>query len=121
MAIGGVKTPWKLARSGIRDDEKPINSSKHRDFVRGQRCVAARPLECRGPVQFCHYHGFKDGGITRKPGDERGFPACWHHHIAVQHNVGELAFQLRYGIDLKVITLDLARRSPDQRVREAVA
>lgn len=120
--IGGIKTPWKLARSGIKDHLKPVNSPKHRKFVRSQKCVAARlaPGECNGAVQFCHFKGFKDSGTGQKGGDERGFPGCWHHHLAVQHFIGEREFQRRYGVDLFQVTTDLARRSPDPRIREKV-
>ena len=124
MAIGGIKTPWKLARSGIKDHLKPIRSLKHQAFVKRQHCCVAVALgtarECEGPMNFCHYKGFKDSGTGQTGGDERGFPACWRHHILVQHNIGEAAFQRRYDIDLKALTLHLARLSPDQRIREKV-
>lgn len=116
----GAKTHWKDGRSGIRPDKnKP--SGKHRSFIKRQPCVV-NDHECSREAlrQFCHYKGFKDGGTSYLPGDERGFPACRHHHLEVQHRIGETAFQTRYKLDLKAITLGLAKRSPDPRIRESV-
>jgi len=116
----GAATHWKDARHGQRPQRnKP--SSAHRKFVKELPCVVNNHECSREKLrQFCHFKGFKDGGTAYLPGDERGFPACKHHHLFVQHQHGEPEFQRRYKLDLKAITLGLARRSPDRRIREAI-
>ncbi|HYF40921.1 MAG TPA: hypothetical protein VEA35_00610 [Ramlibacter sp.] len=98
-----------------------IRSVSHKMFIRQQRCILwGRPgHECKGPVQCCHYRMATGGGMGLKPSDEFTFPCCWGGHD-LQHKIGEVEFQERFGLDLREVCKRFARRSTDPRVREAV-
>ena len=49
--------------------------------------------------------------MALKPSDRWSFSLCRDHHIE-QHQVGELAFERRYGVDLRELAKLFACRSP---------
>ena len=52
-----------------------------------------------------------------KPGDEFLLPLCRAHH-SLQHQIGQRAFELRYGISMREKALAYALESPDRAVKE---
>ena len=52
-----------------------------------------------------------DGGIALKPSDRWTISLCRDHH-AEQHQIGEVAFEGRHGIDMYALAEAFARRSP---------
>lgn len=46
-----------------------------------------------------------------KPSDRWGVSLCNHHH-ALQHHIGEQAFELKFQIELKAIAIEFFNRSP---------
>lgn len=90
-----------------------LNASRccpaHRAWVRRHRCSVpaceALPIEC------AHVRTGTDGGQALKPSDRWTISLCREHH-AEQHRIGEAAFEKRYGLDLRALALEFARRSP---------
>lgn len=97
---------------------------KHRQFVRGFACVGFKldGANCQGKIQFCHVRRGTDGGGNQTPSDWWGYPACQHHHLGDQHQHGEITFEIKHGVSLKRIALDLARLTAlrDPVFREAM-
>lgn len=87
----------------------------HRAWVRGHRCSVpgclAREIEC------AHVRTGTDGGTALKPSDVWSVSLCCEHH-AEQHQMGEHSFSQAYGIDLRALALEFARRSPHARLRD---
>lgn len=103
---------------GVRQVETK-ESAKHRRFVRSFVCIVnggTAGVTCtEGPIVFCHVRsGLPEGeqaGVSRKPHDCFGFPACRSHHDQ-QHGIGEQSFERLYGVRLLDTALKLARVSP---------
>ena len=55
-----------------------------------------------------------DGGVALKPSDRWTISLCREHH-AEQHQIGETAFQMRHGIDMRALAESFAMRSPHWR------
>ena len=69
----------------------------------------ARPIEC------AHVRRDTDGGAGLKPSDRWTISLCRDHHVE-QHQIGEAAFEQRYGIDMRALAEEFARRSPQRRI-----
>jgi len=99
-----------------------IRSASHKAFIRRQQCVCAAfnhpKYPCGGPKVAAHFRTATGGGMGLKPADQFIFCVCDAHH-RLQHQVGEAEFQKMFGLNLRIICRDFARRSPDQRIREA--
>ncbi len=88
----------------------------HRAWVRRHQCCVPGCL--RRPIECAHVRRDTDGGVSLKPSDRWSISLCRDHHIE-QHQVGELAFEQRYGIDLRELADLFARRSPHrQKLRD---
>jgi len=100
-------------RMGVREDPR-IDCPGHRQWVRGMTCTVADAdgANCDGKIQFAHVRAGTDGSLSKKPSDCWGIPLCAHHHIPVQHQIGEPAFERRFGIDMKAIASKLWSISP---------
>ena len=84
----------------------------HRAWVRRHRCSVPG---CRqGPIECAHVRIGTDGGAGVKPSDRWVLSLCSYHHRE-QHSVGERAFELLHGIDLKALAREFAARSPYRR------
>ena len=81
----------------------------HRAWVRRHHCCVPGCLQ--RPIECAHVRRRTDGGIALKPSDGWTISLCRSHH-AEQHRIGELAFELRYGIDLIDLASAFARLSP---------
>ena len=106
------RKPQKL---GIRKQPQERNPS-HLRYVRGFECAIAGKSghECSERIEAAHVRMGTDGGIGVKPSDRFTIPLCSAAH-RLQHDVGEIAFQQRYGINMLELAEDLYRRSPHRR------
>ena len=81
----------------------------HRAWVRRHHCIAqvcpAVSIEC------AHVRTGTDGGTGLKPSDRYIVSLCREHHEE-QHQIGELAFEARYKLDLLSTAEEFARLSP---------
>ena len=107
----------KRPKMGVRKPSQ-LRSLEHLRFVRGHECAvrshwAEDGLQhvCIGPIQAAHIRAGADGGMGLKPSDNYTIPLCANAH-AGQHEIGEAAFENRYGIDTHKIAAELWRRSP---------
>ncbi len=95
---------------------------KHRAFIRRHACVVTLGKvhdDCDGPIQCCHFRTSANSGKGLKPADWESFPGCFRHH-AEQHQIGQPAFERKYGIALDEICREFARLSTDTAMREAM-
>lgn len=104
----------------------PREFPRHRKFVRSHECVVlsvggeiAWEDACHGFGECAHYRTAENSGVGLKPADWHCFPACAKHHQE-QHRIGQPAFERKYGLKLDEICAELARRSPDRKMREAM-
>jgi hypothetical protein len=99
----------------------PLQSAKHRAFIRRHKCVVNNPAECDEfhPIEAAHYRTAANSGMGRKPSDVYLFPACRRHHRE-QHNIGQRLFEMTYNVNLDGICRGLAAISPDPLIRQAV-
>ena len=111
----------KRTKMGVRQPSQ-LRSLQHLRFVRGHECAIQGKIDtgvvpfriphiCRGPIQACHVRTATDGGTGVKPSDNFTTPLCADAH-AEQHQIGEPAFEKRYGIDMRKIADALWARSP---------
>ena len=102
-------------RSGIERAPKRT-WPKHERWVRAHRCSV--PGCEAGPIEFAHIRTAANAGTGLKPAAWHGVSLCSAYH-AESHR-GERTFEAKYGIDLKAIAAEFARRSPDQAMRDAM-
>lgn len=109
-------------KMGVRKPSQ-LRSLEHLRFVRSHECAVrgrynttfVRSLgpeqhECSGPIQAAHIRMGTDGGAGIKPSDNFTIPLCVEAHVE-QGQIGEGAFEKRYGIDTHKIASELWRRS----------
>lgn len=106
----------KHPKMGTVREDAPIRSPSHLAWVRGHECAALglTQVECCGRMEAAHVRTGTDGGTGKKPSDCFSIPLCTSHHL-IQHQLGESAFEERYGINMKAIAQSLAQRSPHLR------
>ena len=106
-----LKLPNRLEREKTREPNGR-ECPAHRAWVRQHHCCVpgclARPIEC------AHVRRDTDGGVALKPSDRWSISLCRDHHLE-QHQIGETAFEKRYGIDMRALAEEFARRSPHWR------
>ena len=107
----------KRLRMGVRQRPQ-LRSLPHLRFVRSHECAIrahwganGRQHICNGPIQAAHIRMGTDGGGDVKPSDNFTIPLCVEAHVE-QGQIGEGAFEKRYGIDTHKIAADLWWRSP---------
>ena len=104
----------KPPKFGTREEQREFPG--HRAWVRGFGCCV--PGCDLGPIEFAHVRkGLPEGeqaGIAQKPHDKWGISLCGgpRGHHAEQHQLGELTFAKKYGLDLAALAKEFARRSP---------
>jgi hypothetical protein len=87
---------------------------RHRRWVKSHGCCV--PGCDATSVDFAHLRSCANAGMDQKPHDIFGVSLCRYHHIE-QHRLGVDAFELKYGIDLRALAVEFARRSPDVDMR----
>ena len=115
----------KRPKMGLRKPPQ-LRSLQHLRFVRGHECAIRdrtgrwKNIEgwnriashvCNGPIQAAHIRMDTDGGAGCKPSDSFTIPLCVEAHVE-QGQIGEEAFEKRYGIDTHKIAAELRRLSP---------
>ncbi len=68
---------------------------------------------------FAHFRSAANSGTGIKPHDAFGISLCDGHHKE-QHQIGQPAFERKYGIDMMALALEFTRRSPDVDMRESL-
>ncbi len=113
-----MRLPDKLKRSrmGVRMTTKKI-WPRHRRWVRSHGCCVPECLTLT--VDFAHLRSAANAGKGQKPHDIFGVSLCRTHHNE-QHDLGTLAFNGKYGIDLWALAAEFARRSPDWAMRASL-
>jgi len=106
-----LQLPNRLERERSREPNGR-ECPAHRAWVRRHHCCV--PGSLRLPIECAHVRRGTDGGVGLKPLDRWTISLCRDHHVE-QHHVGELAFEQRYGIDLRELAYLFARRSPHHR------
>jgi len=97
-----------------------IRCPAHLAWVRGHECAIAGkhgitgPHECAGSIEAAHVRTGTDGATSIKPSDIWAIPLCSSAH-RLQHQLGESAFEQRFGIDMRRTAQILARLSPHRR------
>ncbi len=98
----------KPARAGI-ERSKPLRSPAHLKWVRSHACSVAG---CQGePIEAAHVRTGTDGGTGMKPSDCWVISLCRDHH-AEQHAVGEKAFEAQHRLNMRMLALEFAAKSP---------
>lgn len=100
----------KRAKMGVQKPPQRIYP-RHRNFVRSHNCAVPG---CPLPATFAHFHSVGSGGH-----DKDGVPLCHNHHME-QHACGIWTFQDRHGVDLEALAAELARKTPDSKMRLAL-
>lgn len=100
----------KPVKMGVREPSQ-VRSASHLAWVRKFSCAILGRHECGGRVESHHVHENADGGIGMKPGDDNAIPLCSYAHREL-HDIGEVRFSGKYGIDLTAVAATLWRTSP---------
>lgn len=79
-----------------------------RAWIGRHHCCVPRCVKL--PIECAHVHRHTDGGMALKPSDRWLISLCSAHHLD-QHQAGEAEFEKRYGIDMRDLALEFARRS----------
>lgn len=95
-------------RMGLRDDG-PLVCPAHRAFVRSHGCSV--PGCQGGPIEAHHVRVGTNAGTGRKSDDSWLTSLCTVHH-AEAHSLGCETFDRRHGINLRLLALEFAARSP---------
>lgn len=110
-----VRLPHRLPKRPKRDNR--VRCPGHLAWLRGFECAcglkpaADETTLCAGRTEAAHVRTGTDGGTGLKPSDSWAIPLCTKHHRE-QHASGETTFARRYGLDMKEVAQELARRSP---------
>ena len=102
----------KRQKMGVRQPSQ-IRCQGHLKLVRGFRCAieGKNGHECSNHIEAAHVRTETDGGTGLKPSDIYAIPLCSDAHKE-QHQIGEPAFEKKYGLNLQEIATDLWKRSP---------
>lgn len=101
--------PRKIDKPARFNMAKRIRSPGHLAFVREHGCCVP---SCGGmPIEAAHVRTGTDACMGAKPSDQWSISLCSEHH-RLQHQIGERAFEIRFGIDMKALAREFAQRSP---------
>ena len=101
----------KKTKMGVKEVVREFPG--HRTWVRRHECIIAGKHECEGDMEFAHVRKGTDGGEGLKPHDKWGVSMCHRAH-ALQHQIGEPAFERQFGINLKALAEAFAKASPQR-------
>lgn len=110
--------PKRLKRPRmLHKDETVVRCHSHLQWIRGHECAIAGRGEhlCLGKTIAAHVRVGTDGSTSKKPGDNWTIPLCESMTGGAhkeQHQIGERAFEKRYGISMKEIAAALWEKSP---------
>jgi len=104
--------PRKIVREGKVGLPKRVRSPGHLAWVRKHGCCVP---DCNGmPIEAAHVRMGTNGGTGIKPDDRWVVSLCMAHHRK-QHTLGESEFEKIYGLDMKALAAEFARKSPHRR------
>lgn len=108
----------KRQRFGTREEQQ-VRCPGHLAWIRRHECCikGRNGHACDGRIEAMHVRYGNDGGAGIKPGDDHTIPGCTLAH-RTQHDMGELSFQHRYGIDLNKMADQLWQMSPHRKKYE---
>lgn len=105
---------------------KRVRSDAHLKWVRQHACCV--PGCDRRPIEAAHVRSGlpngEQGGMSMKPGDDWTISLCGFNgstpgHHQEQHQIGEAAFEKKYGIDMRELAKRFAEQSPHRaKLRE---
>lgn len=101
--------PRKIEKPPRFNMAKRVRSPGHMKWVRGHACSV--PGCDAMPIEAAHVRTGTEGGMGIKPGDDWVISLCSYHHRR-QHVIGERAFELAHGIDMKALAREFASKSP---------
>lgn len=112
----------RRTRPKMRQDGPRTEYPKHRAFIR--RHVCAVPGCVSTTIECAHVRtglpastpSWARPGTGRKNHDAFTLPLCATHH-RISHDIGDITFAQRYGVNLLREALDLARNSPVPEIR----
>lgn len=105
--MASIQLPSRIGKS--KRDREHRSCPAHRAWVRRHRCCV--PGCANLPIECAHVRRGTDGGQSLKPSDRWTVSLCREHH-AEQHQIGERAFETRYGVDLRALAEQFAGASP---------
>jgi hypothetical protein len=88
---------------------------RHRRFVRSFECAVPG---CHGKAVCAHLRTAANAGTALKPADWFTVPLCDEHHKEQEGRTG--TFERRHGLNLFALAAELAARSTDQKMKEAM-
>lgn len=91
----------------------------HLRWIRGFECLVCHKTGQRSisSIEAAHVRTGTDGGMGVKPSDQWTVPLCAVHH-SHQHQIGEAAFERKYGVNLKEEAMALYRKSPHRMMSD---
>lgn len=90
--------PRRAKRERMNVREQPWwRSESYKRYVRGFACIVPGCAAVRR--QCCHIRFGTDGAKGKEPSDFFTYPGCAEHHRE-QHDIGEPAFERKYGVSL---------------------
>ncbi len=99
----------KKKRDTPRRDGR-VRSPEHRAWVRQHACVVPM-CNSESRIEAAHVRSSGNGGIGMKPDDQFCVAMCKEHHRE-QHQIGEHAFERKYGVNLISTACEFAALSP---------
>jgi hypothetical protein len=106
----------KAPRSGILRAAIRV-WKRHDKHVRSHECIAAKFGGCSGKVRACHRRSAANSGTGLKPHSWELYPGCDGHHKE-QHDIGQPAFELKYGVSLVQAARECVLTSPDWPMKQ---
>jgi hypothetical protein len=101
--------PRKIERQPRFNMAKRIRSPGHLAWIREHGCCVP---SCGGmPIEAAHVRTGTQAGVGIKPDDCWAISLCSDHH-RMQHQIGERAFEIKHGIDMKALAREFASKSP---------
>lgn len=104
-----IEKPTKFPRPKRERKRRTITyCAGHRAWIRTHACCVP---DCSAlPIVCAHVRKGTNGGTGMKPDDRWTISLCWAHHDE-QGNIGEPAFERKYGIDMKALAREFAAKS----------
>ena len=103
-----ARLPQRLRRERS-PSQVPRECAAHRAWVSRHHCSVPGCMQL--PIECAHVHTDTDGGMGLKLSDRWTISLCRKHHME-QHRINECRFERQYGIDMRQIAQEFARRSP---------
>ena len=118
LKLAGLTVLPKRKQRDRLDVKQPnvIRSPSHRKWIRGFECAVKTyaNTDCATNTECAHVRTGTDGGMGMKPSDKWCISLCSEHHRE-QHQMGEPAFERKYGFSMKTLAAAFWKASPHRR------